>query len=251
MASTQNLASGILSADINSSATSISVSCGTGSASTLTGVWPSTPFFITVMPSVPVSGVANSLDSEVMKVTAISASNNVVSMTVARGQKNTTAKSFSSGAIVTNGIYMDDILDRIYPVGSIYTSATLSTTSQVESALGGTWSAVDDYQLVAYASLTDETTIGASKNISSITGSDGEYTVNFSKNMADTNYVAFVSGEIGGTGQEIIGIFAKTVSKFMYDFTNYEGTKVSPAFVDIAVFGKLANPEKYVYKRTA
>lgn len=251
MASIQNLASGVLTADITSSATSLGVSCGDGSSTTLTAVWPNTPFFITVMPSRPVAGVANSLDSEVMKVTALSVSNNVVTMTVTRAQRNTSAKAFSEGAIVTNGIYIDDILDRIYPVGSIYTSATLSTTSQVESALGGTWSAVDDYQLVAYASLTDETTIGASKNISSITGSDGEYTVNFSKNMADTNYVAFVSGEIGGTGQEIIGIFDKTVSKFMYDFTNYEGTKVSPAFVDIAVFGKLANPEKYVYKRTA
>ena len=139
MASTQNLASGVLYADINSSATSLSVSCGSGSSSTLTSVWPSTPFYITVMPSMPVAGVANSLDSEVMKVSAISASNNVITMTVVRGQRGTTAKAFSTGAIVTNGIYMDDILDRIYPVGSIYMSATFSTATQVQNALGGTW----------------------------------------------------------------------------------------------------------------
>lgn len=139
MASIQNLASGVLTADITSSATSLGVSCGDGSSTTLTAVWPNTPFFITVMPSRPVAGVANSLDSEVMKVTALSVANNVITMTVTRAQRNTSAKAFSEGAIVTNGIYIDDILDRIYPVGSIYMSATLSTTTQVANALGGTW----------------------------------------------------------------------------------------------------------------
>lgn len=251
MASIQNLASGVLSADITSSATTITVSCGTGTASALTGVWPATPFYITVMPSIPVAGVANSLDSEVMKVTAKSSSGGVVSMTVTRAQRGTTAKAFSQLAIVTNGIYIDDILDKVYPVGSIYESTSLTTASAVGSALGGTWTAVDDYQLVAYASLTAATTIGASKNISSVTGSNGTYNVNFSKNMANTNYVAFVSGEVGGTGQEIVGVYGKTVSKFVYDFTNYGGTPTVPSSVNIAVFGKLATPEKYVYKRTA
>lgn len=139
MASIQNLASGVLTASVTSSATSLGVSCGDGSSTTLTAVWPNTPFFITVMPSRPVAGVANSLDSEVMKVTALSVANNVITMTVTRAQRNTSAKAFSEGAIVTNGIYIDDILDRIYPVGSIYMSATLSTTTQVANALGGTW----------------------------------------------------------------------------------------------------------------
>ena len=34
---------------------------------------------------------------------------------------------------------VDNFLDKIYPVGSIYISATLSTVEQVKSALGGTW----------------------------------------------------------------------------------------------------------------
>lgn len=139
MASIKNLASGVLTADITSSATSLGVSCGSGSSATLTAVWPNTPFFITVMPSRPVAGVANSLDSEIMKVTALSVANNVITMTVTRAQRNTSAKAFSEGAIVTNGIYINDILDRFYPVGSIYMSATLSTTTQVANALGGTW----------------------------------------------------------------------------------------------------------------
>ena len=139
MASIQNLASGVLAADITASSTTLTVSCGTGTASALVGVWPTAPFFITVMPSVPAAGVANSLDSEVMKVTALSSSGGVVSMTVTRAQRGTTAKAFSQMAIVTNGIYIDDILDRIYPVGSIYMSATFSTATQVQNALGGTW----------------------------------------------------------------------------------------------------------------
>ena len=141
MASTQNLASGTLAADVTSSSTTLSVLCGTGSVATLSAIWPDTPFYVTVMPTRPVAGVANSLDSEVMRVTALSVANEVVTLTVTRGQKNTTAKAFSEGAIVTNGIYMDDILNRIYPVGSIYMSATMSTHTQVEEMLGGTWTA--------------------------------------------------------------------------------------------------------------
>lgn len=36
-------------------------------------------------------------------------------------------------------IPVTDISDYLYPVGSIYMSATLSTAAQVEAALGGTW----------------------------------------------------------------------------------------------------------------
>ena len=141
MANVQNLASGVLAADITSSATTLTVSCGTGTASALTAIWPTTPFYVTVMPAVPAAGVANSLDSEVMKVTAKSSSGGVVSLTVTRAQRGTTAKAFSQLAIVTNGIYVDDILDRLYPVGSIYMSATMTTATAVGNALGGTWEA--------------------------------------------------------------------------------------------------------------
>lgn len=39
----------------------------------------------------------------------------------------------------TAAVDYSELLSRIYPVGSIYMSATMSTTSQVEAALGGTW----------------------------------------------------------------------------------------------------------------
>lgn len=140
MANIKNLASGVLASNISDSDTSISVNTGTGSSADLIAVWPDTPFYITVMPSLPVVGVANSLDSEIMSVTAISSDGETVAMTVSRGQKNTVARAFNAGAIVTNGIYTGDIVDNIYPVGTVYTSITLTTADDVSAQFGGTWS---------------------------------------------------------------------------------------------------------------
>lgn len=60
----------------------------------------------------------------------------------------------SLATVATSGSYNDlsnkptklsdftyDIINKIYPVGSIYMSATLSTPAQVAGALGGTWAA--------------------------------------------------------------------------------------------------------------
>lgn len=111
---TKNLASGTLSETITTSSTTLLVYVGAGSASTIRGVFPTAPFYITVMPFAPNAGVANSLDSEIMLVTAVSNDQvGNVALTVTRAQRNTTAKAFNSGAIVTNGIYMDDIPLRL------------------------------------------------------------------------------------------------------------------------------------------
>ena len=109
MASTQNLASGVLASSISSSATTISVNSGSGSATTLQGVWPDPPFYATIMPTNPTAGVANSLDSEVVLITAVTGSSDgsTVTMTAERSKKGTTAKAFSEGAIITNGIYAE------------------------------------------------------------------------------------------------------------------------------------------------
>lgn len=45
----------------------------------------------------------------------------------------------AADAISTQEIDLSTLLSKIYPVGSIYMSATMSTISQVEAALGGTW----------------------------------------------------------------------------------------------------------------
>lgn len=142
----------------------------------------------------------------------------------------------------------NELIDLFFPVGTIrYFYDNKSHTS----FLGKTWVEVMDYDLVAYATLSAQTTIAKSKNISSITGSNGDYTVNFSKNMADTNYIAFVSGEVGGRGNEVIGVFSKAVGSFHYDFSSYSGSASTPSEVNIAVFGRLATPEYRKWRRTA
>lgn len=101
MAIVRNLATVKTTSDITSSATSIPVNrvdvFGT-SQTTLDN-----PFYVTIMPA---SGdePANSTNSEIVLVTGISGKN----LTVTRGQRSTTAKAFSSGAIVTMGIYAED-----------------------------------------------------------------------------------------------------------------------------------------------
>lgn len=101
MAIVRNLATVKTTADITSSATSIPVNrvdvFGT-SQTTL-----DKPFYVTIMPA---SGdePANSTNSEIVLVTGISGSN----LTVTRGQRDTTAKAFNSGAIVTMAIYAED-----------------------------------------------------------------------------------------------------------------------------------------------
>lgn len=139
MASTRNLATGTLAAAITSSATSISVYVGSGTAQVIKAVWPTAPFYITLMPQTPSTAVANSLNSEIVKVTAVGTSGSNVTMTVTRAQRGTTARAFSAGDIVTNGIYMEDIFDKIYPVGTIYETTAFSTVSQVQDAFGGSW----------------------------------------------------------------------------------------------------------------
>ena len=93
------------------------------------------------MPHNPVAGVSNSMDSEIMRVTAVGNDQvGNVALTVERAQRGTSAKAFTAGAIVTNGIYVEDILDKFYPVGTVFTSTTITTASGVGTQLGGTWS---------------------------------------------------------------------------------------------------------------
>lgn len=164
----KNLASGTLAESVSASATTLLVYVGNGSASTIRGVWPTPPFYATIMPPNPSAGVPNSLDSEIVKVTAVG--NDQVgntALTVVRGQKGSTTQAFAEGAIVTNADYVEEavllgdegtsetetpwidaasiiwstMVDKIYPVGSIYMSASLSTPEAVGSVLGGTWTA--------------------------------------------------------------------------------------------------------------
>lgn len=105
----KDLASGTLASSISASTTNLLVYVGDGSATAIKGVWPDTPFYATLMPASPSAGVPNSLDSEIVKVTAVG--NDQIgntTLTVVRGQKGTTTKAFSEGDVVTNAIYAGD-----------------------------------------------------------------------------------------------------------------------------------------------
>ena len=105
----KDLASGTLAESISASTTNLSVYVGDGSASTIKAVWPDTPIYATLMPASPSAGVPNSLDSEIVKVTAVgNDQTGNTSLTVVRGQKGTTTKAFSEGDVVTNAIYAGD-----------------------------------------------------------------------------------------------------------------------------------------------
>ena len=131
MANIQNLASGTLVGSISASTTSLSVYVGEGSSFVIETVWPATPFYATIMPAVPNAGVANSLDSEIVEVTAVSNLNGNTILTVNRGQRGTSGKAFSDGDIVTAAIYTEDIGSanpgKGCPIGTIlpYSSTTI------------------------------------------------------------------------------------------------------------------------------
>lgn len=106
----KNLVSGVLAQSITTSTTNILVNVAQGiSASEIQSFFPTPPFYITIMPKSPTVGVANRLDSEILRVTAVgSDQSGNATLTCVRGQRDTTAKAFSAGDIVTVGIYADD-----------------------------------------------------------------------------------------------------------------------------------------------
>ena len=65
---------------------------------------------------------------------------------------------------------VDNFLDKIYPIGSIYISATLSTVDQVKGALGGTWEAYGKGQTLVGidTSQTEFNTIGKTGGAKSV-----------------------------------------------------------------------------------
>lgn len=101
MAIVRNLATVKTTANITSSATSIPVN-RTNVFGTVQNPLDN-PFYVTIMPASG-SEPANTTNSEIALVTGISGTNLIVT----RGQRSTTARAFTSGAIVTNGIYAED-----------------------------------------------------------------------------------------------------------------------------------------------
>ena len=106
----KNLVSGTLADDITTSTTNILVHIADNiSAQGITDFFPTAPFYITIMPKAPANGVSNRLDSEIIKITNVGHDQvGNAALTGVRAQRDTTAKAFSTGDIVTVGVYAED-----------------------------------------------------------------------------------------------------------------------------------------------
>lgn len=282
MALAKNLASGTLAESISASTTTLLVYVGEGSASTIKGVWPNTPFYASIMPATPSAGVPNSLDSEIVKVTAVS--NDQVgntALTVIRAQRGTTGKAFTEGAIVTNADYADDavllsedgtsetetpwinagdiiwssIIDKIYPVGSIFMSATLSTPEQVANALGGTWVAWGSGRVPVgvNTSDTDFNTVektGGNKTHTNTLGSHGAAGI---RNFGTKTYVV-----VGADANSLWKMDGTTNSVWSWTHNADNNDNTDMGYAGVALYGRTEGGSSvqpyitcYMYKRTA
>lgn len=131
----KNLVSGVLAQSITTSTTTVLVKIAENvDSSGVQSFFPTPPFYITIMPKNPAVGVANRLDSEILKVTAVgNDQSGNASLTCARGQRDTTAKSFDVGSIVTVGVYADDAVFLGSEGSAVGTPAPWVDTSDIKN----------------------------------------------------------------------------------------------------------------------
>lgn len=94
----KNLASSTLASAITNVATTLTVQSGDGAK------MPATPFYATLTDYGVISTTAN---SEIVQVTAISTD----TLTISRGQRSTSGRAFAAGAVISNGVFTQDIDD--------------------------------------------------------------------------------------------------------------------------------------------
>lgn len=131
----KDLVSGVLAESITTSTTNILVTIAQNiGASGIQAFFPTPPFYITIMPKSPIVGVANRLDSEIIQVTAVGHDQvGNAALTGVRAQRDTTAKPFSAGDIVTVGVYTDDAV----LLGGTGTTETAQPWVKASDMVGG------------------------------------------------------------------------------------------------------------------
>lgn len=138
-------------------------------------------------------------------------------------------------------------IDLFYPIGARF--ETSDSTFNPSIRWGGVWEREDDYELVAWISVNNNV-VAASKNLSATgLGETGVYTLTFERPMANTDYIVTVSAEASGVGAEILGIYGRTTTRFLFDHANNAGTTVVVPIFTISVFGRLAEPDNYKWHR--
>ena len=119
MSNRKNLANGILALGVSDTDTTWVLQNGYGAG------MPDVPFYLTATPFGQLSTMGN---SEIVNVTERTTD----TLTVQRGAKGTTAKTFAAGAVVSNGIYVEDlnsIPGDLDVDGDIYSNGELVLTS--------------------------------------------------------------------------------------------------------------------------
>lgn len=131
----KNLVSGVLAQSITTSTTNVLVKIAENvDSSGVQSFFPTPPFYITIMPKTPAVGVANRLDSEILQVTAVgNDQSGNASLTCVRGQRDTTAKAFDVGSIVTVGVYADDAVFLGGEGSAVGTPAPWIETSDIKN----------------------------------------------------------------------------------------------------------------------
>lgn len=109
MANNKDLANGLVGAALTSAATTLVLQAGYGDS------MPTAPFFLTITPAGQLSTKGN---SEIVNVIARTGD----TLTIERAKKGTTAKPFSVGDVVSNGIYVDGTFDTLDVAGDIYSN---------------------------------------------------------------------------------------------------------------------------------
>lgn len=118
MANKANLANSVLFAPLSDSDTELEVYTGDGS------LFPAAPFYLTLSPK---NKWSRKINSEIVLVTSKSTD----TFTITRAQKGTTAREFSYGDLVANGIYKEDLDD----IATDYNTAIASAISAAKQAL--------------------------------------------------------------------------------------------------------------------
>lgn len=111
-----------LTANLTASASSVSVD----DASVFSSLGD---FYATLMPSDELSRLSN---SEIVKCTYV----NDTTLAILRAQRGTTARAFNAGAILSNGIYTEDI-DQMQSVGDVIFSTTFNSTTSTYTISSG------------------------------------------------------------------------------------------------------------------
>lgn len=180
MANKANLANSVLFAPLSDSDTELEVYTGDGT------LFPEAPFYLTISPKNKWSRVIN---SEIVLVTAVDGD----TFTITRAQKGTTAREFSYGDLVANGIYVEDLDDTVTDAVSAALQAMMPVGFVV--TLGVDTNPADLYGFGTWTRIEGKVIVGVSD-------SDGDFDLNDTGGQKTTRHAFYLPGINTGAFQD-------------------------------------------------